>query len=53
MGAEFDADHYLVVVEVRERLTVSKQEAQKFDVERFRLRKLSGLEVRKKSQIKI
>ena len=40
-------DHYLVVAEVRERLTVSKQEAQKFDVQRFNLRKLSELEVRK------
>jgi hypothetical protein len=43
MGAECDADHYLVVVEVRERLAVNKQAAQKFDVERFHLRKLSLL----------
>jgi len=32
---------------VRERLGVSKQVAQKFDIERFNLRKLSELEVRK------
>jgi len=32
---------------IRERLEVSKQAAQKFDVERFNLRKLSELEVRK------
>jgi hypothetical protein len=38
---------------VRERLTVSKQDAQKFDVERFNLRKLSELEVREQSHIEI
>jgi len=32
---------------IRERLAVSKKEAQKFDVERFNLRKLNKLEVRK------
>jgi len=42
-----------MVVKVRERLAVSKQEAQKFDVERLNLRKLSELEVRKYHQIKI
>jgi hypothetical protein len=34
-----------VVAEVRERLAVSKQAAQKFDVGRFYLRKLNELEV--------
>ena len=38
--ADYDTDHYLVVVKVRERLAVSKQAARKFDVERFNLRKL-------------
>jgi len=38
-----DTDHCPVVVKVRERLAVSKQEAQKFDVERLNLRKLSEL----------
>jgi hypothetical protein len=33
-----------MVVKVRERLAVSKQEAQKFDVESFSFKKLSGLE---------
>jgi hypothetical protein len=40
-GADCDTDHYLVVPKVRERLAVSKQEAQKFDVDRFNLRNLS------------
>jgi hypothetical protein len=36
-----------------ERLTINKQPAQKFDVERYNLRKLNELEVMKKYQIKI
>jgi hypothetical protein len=36
-----------VVAEVRERLAVSKQATQKFEVERFNLRKLNELYVRK------
>jgi hypothetical protein len=36
-----------VVAKVRERLAVSKKTAKTFDVERFNLRKLSELEVRK------
>ena len=52
-GADCDTDHYLVVAEVRERVGVSKQAAQKFDVERFNLRKLNELEVRKQYQIEI
>jgi hypothetical protein len=35
------------VAKVRERLVVRKQETQKFDGERFNLRKLNDLEVRK------
>jgi len=42
-----------VVVNVRERLAVSKQAAQKFDVGRFNLRKLNELEVRLQYQIEI
>jgi hypothetical protein len=42
-----------VVAKVRERLAVNKQAAQKFDGERFNLKKLSKLEVRKQYQIKI
>jgi hypothetical protein len=42
-----------VVAKVSKRLAVNKQEAQKFDVDRFNLKKLSELEVRKQYQIKI
>jgi len=42
-----------VVAEVRNRITSSKQAAQKFDRERFNPRKLNELEVRKQYQIKI
>jgi len=52
-GADCDTDRYLVVAKVRERLAVSKQAAQKFDGERFNLRKLNELEVRKQYQIEI
>jgi len=49
-GADCDSDHYLVVAEVRERLTISKQAAQRLDGERFNLRKLNELEVMKQYQ---
>jgi hypothetical protein len=42
-----------MVAKVRERLAASKQESQNFDVERFNLRKLNELEVRKQYQIEI
>jgi hypothetical protein len=51
--ADCDNDHYLEVAKFMERLSVSKQAAQKFDVGGFSLRKLSELEVRKEYQIKI
>ena len=52
-GADYDTDHYLLVAKIRERLAVSTQAAQKFDRERFNLRKLSELEVRKQHLINI
>jgi hypothetical protein len=42
-----------VVAKVRERLAVRKEPAQKFDGERFSLRKLNDREVRKQYQIEI
>jgi len=52
-GTDYDTDLYLVVAKVRERLAISKQAAQRFDEERFNLRKLNELEVRKQYQIEI
>ena len=52
-GADCDNDHYLVVAKVRERLAVSKQTVQKLDGERFNLRKVKDLEVKKQYQIEI
>ena len=51
--ADCDTDQSLVIAKVRERLAVSKQAAQKFDGERFNLRKLNELNVKKKYQIEI
>jgi len=42
-----------VVAKIQERFKVSKQAAQSFDGERFNLRKLNDLEVRKQFQIEI
>ena len=52
-GADFETNHYLVVTKIKARWAVNEQEAQKFDVERFNLRMLNELEVRKRYQIKI
>jgi hypothetical protein len=40
-AADCDSDHYLVVAKVRERLAVNKQRSQRFDMERFNLKKLN------------
>ena len=42
-----------MVAKVRERLAVSKQDTQKLDGEKFNLRKLKDLEVKKQYQIEI
>ena len=52
-GAECATDHSLVVASFRERLAVSKKAAQNSEGERFNLRKLNELEVRKQYQIEI
>ena len=43
---ELTSDHCLVVAKVLEKLSVSRQVAQKFDMERFSLKKFNELEVR-------
>jgi hypothetical protein len=51
-GYDCDTDHYLVVAKVRERLAISKQEAQKFDVEYFNLKMLSERENRNHTRLR-
>jgi hypothetical protein len=46
-------DHYLVAAKHRERLSVSKRVAQKFDMQRFDLRKQNDAEVKEQYQVKI
>ena len=52
-GAECDTDHYVVFAKVKERLAVSRQATQDFDVEIFNSRQLSELQFRKHYQIKV
>ena len=52
-GAHCDTDHYLVIAKVRERLAVGKQAAQRFDRQRFNLRKLNKLEVRNSIRLRL
>jgi hypothetical protein len=43
-AADCDSDHCLVVAKVRERLAVNKQRSQRFNTERFNLKKLNNVE---------
>jgi hypothetical protein len=51
--ADCDTNHYLVVAKVRQRLSASKREAQKFYMGRFNLRKPNYMEVKKQYQVTI
>jgi hypothetical protein len=52
-GTACDADRYLVVAKLRERISASKRAKQKFDLKRFDLKKLDHLEVKEKYQVEI
>jgi hypothetical protein len=46
-GADCDSDQNMVVLEAGERLFVSKQTNQNFDIQRFNLKKVNDVEVNK------
>jgi hypothetical protein len=48
-----DTDHYLMMAQVRERQTVSKQAAHKFVVESFNLKELNDVEVKEQCRVKL
>jgi len=52
-GVGCGTDYYLVVAKFRESLAINNQATQRFNGERYNLRKLSELEVRKQYQIEI
>jgi hypothetical protein len=52
-GVDCDTDYYLVVAELRERISVSKRARQKCDSERFDLKKLDDVEVEEKCKVEI
>jgi hypothetical protein len=45
--------HYLVVAIVRERLAVNKQRSQRFDKERFNLKKLNYVEGKEQFRVEV
>jgi hypothetical protein len=52
-AADCDSDHYLVVAKVRERLAVNKQRSQRFDMERFNLKKLNHVEGKEQFRVEV
>jgi hypothetical protein len=52
-AANYDADHYLVVTKVRERLAVNKQRSHRFHMERFNLKKLDEVEDREQCHVEV
>jgi hypothetical protein len=51
--ADCDSDQYLVVAKVRERLAVNKQRSQRFDMERFNLKKLNDVEGKEQFHVEV
>jgi hypothetical protein len=51
--ADCDTYHYLVAAKLKERLLVSKQAAQSFNMQRLDLRKRNDAGVKKEYQVKI
>jgi hypothetical protein len=51
-GADSDTDHYLVVTELRKRLSVSERSARNFDMQRFDLTKLKYAAVKEQYRSK-
>jgi hypothetical protein len=51
--ADYDSDHYLVLVKVRERLAVNKQRSHRFYMERFNLKKLNEVGGIERYRVKI
>jgi hypothetical protein len=52
-ASDCDSDHYLVVAKVRERLAVNKQRSQRFDMERFNLKKLKDEEGKEQFRVEV
>jgi hypothetical protein len=52
-AADCDSDHYLVVAKVKGRLTVNKQRSQRFNMERFNLKKLNDVEGKEQFHVEV
>jgi hypothetical protein len=52
-AADCDSDHCLVVAKVRERLAVTKQRSHRFDMERFRPKKLKEAESKEQYHVEV
>jgi hypothetical protein len=52
-AADCDSDQYLVVTKVRVRLEVNEQRSQRFDMERFNLKKLNDVEGKEQFRVEV
>jgi hypothetical protein len=52
-AADCDSDHYLVMAKVKERLAVNKQRSQRFNMERFNLKKLNDVEGKEQFRVEV